>query len=539
MPVLKYWDAATATWKTGDVGQASGQIYSQVIGDGVNSTFVVTHGFGTRNVIVAVYRNSPPYDEVEVDVERTDVNTVTIRTLPTIPAPSEYIVNVNSAGTQATLNIAMDTWHQVGAAGEPAFQNSWSNFDAARPVKFRKYPDGTVRFTGVIKGTTSGTVGFTLPAGYRPPVSQNHLAQQQPGGAGTYPAQVEVRANGDIAITGNPLWVFLDDIEFDTESVLQTASVAAQPMDPVHYVGGSGEPAFQGAWKNLDNNATVPGTGLQRSLRFRKYPDGRVRVMGVVYAGTTSTALFTLPVGYRPPITDTAFEVVASGGPAYVGIAGATGVVTPTSQTGNVTTWVYIDIEFDTESIGAYVMGSIGPPRVTTLPTNPVDGQECYYIADSVNGVVWHLKYNAGSSSAYKWEFVGGSPLFAFNDASGTFTGTSNVYQQVSGVVCNLALPLAGDYDIEAGARMTTLVANGGVNFSYDIGATPAASIDGAFAFVQAASFARPIDSVLRQRRKTGMTAGVVLTGKFMQTSATGTATVAEPTIRARPVRVG
>lgn len=47
----------------------------------------------------------------------------------------------------------------------------------------------------------------------------------------------------------------------------------------------------------------------------------------------------------------------------------------------------------------------------TSLPASPVDGQE-YVLVDSVTNpsYQWRFRYNAGSASAYKWEFVGGAP---------------------------------------------------------------------------------------------------------------------------------
>ena len=41
-------------------------------------TFTATHNLGTRDVTVAVYSNSAPYSEVEVDVDHTSVNAVTL-----------------------------------------------------------------------------------------------------------------------------------------------------------------------------------------------------------------------------------------------------------------------------------------------------------------------------------------------------------------------------------------------------------------------------------------------------------------------------
>ena len=64
-----------------------------------------------------------------------------------------------------------DKWHYVGDPGEPPFENSWTNFDAAatRRARFRKDPlTGMVIVAGLIKSGTAGTVAFTFPVGYRP-----------------------------------------------------------------------------------------------------------------------------------------------------------------------------------------------------------------------------------------------------------------------------------------------------------------------------------------------------------------------------------
>lgn len=61
--------------------------YSANIGDGILTTFPLTHGLGTRDVIVAVYDNAT-YEEVMVDISATDTTTVTIAfaTAPTYQA---------------------------------------------------------------------------------------------------------------------------------------------------------------------------------------------------------------------------------------------------------------------------------------------------------------------------------------------------------------------------------------------------------------------------------------------------------------------
>lgn len=62
-----------------------------------------------------------------------------------------------------------DPWHNIGAAGEPAFLNSWVNIGGANEVAaFRFILPGVVGFKGSIKGGNYGTVVCNIPAAYRP-----------------------------------------------------------------------------------------------------------------------------------------------------------------------------------------------------------------------------------------------------------------------------------------------------------------------------------------------------------------------------------
>ena len=54
-------------------------------------TFTATHNLGTRDVTVAVYANSAPYGEVEVDVDHTSTNVVTL-TFAAAPTAGAYRV---------------------------------------------------------------------------------------------------------------------------------------------------------------------------------------------------------------------------------------------------------------------------------------------------------------------------------------------------------------------------------------------------------------------------------------------------------------
>lgn len=51
-----------------------------------------THGLGTRDILVAIYRNSSPWDEVDCYMERTDANTVTFKPDDAISAGAFRVV---------------------------------------------------------------------------------------------------------------------------------------------------------------------------------------------------------------------------------------------------------------------------------------------------------------------------------------------------------------------------------------------------------------------------------------------------------------
>lgn len=112
--------------------------------------------------------------------------------------------------------------HYVGDAGEPAFQNSWVNFDsglanpsgAGRNAGF--YRDrGRVYLLGVICAGASGTVAFTLPDGYRPLI----VASAAPVAASIDLANIDILADGTAKPTNRgssvvSTWVYLDGVSF-------------------------------------------------------------------------------------------------------------------------------------------------------------------------------------------------------------------------------------------------------------------------------------------------------------------------------------
>jgi len=63
--------------------------FSANVGDGSATSYTLTHNLSTRDVIVRVFPNSGQYDDVEVDVQRNSVSTVTL-VFATAPAANAY-----------------------------------------------------------------------------------------------------------------------------------------------------------------------------------------------------------------------------------------------------------------------------------------------------------------------------------------------------------------------------------------------------------------------------------------------------------------
>src|SRR4029077_1979087 len=81
--------------------------------------------------------------------------------------------------------------------------------------------------------------------------------------------------------------------------------------------------------------------------------------------------------------------------------------------------------------VGPSIIVPPGTAYGTTLPASPTDGQEAVLVDSVTNPTYqWRFRYNAGSSSAYKWEFVGGPQIISFGTAANL----------------GIVVPRAGDY---------------------------------------------------------------------------------------------
>lgn len=67
--------------------------YEQLVGDGVNTSFLVSHMLATTNVTVSIYRNSSPFDQVIADVQLVSADSVRV-TFGTVASINQWRVVV-------------------------------------------------------------------------------------------------------------------------------------------------------------------------------------------------------------------------------------------------------------------------------------------------------------------------------------------------------------------------------------------------------------------------------------------------------------
>lgn len=181
----------------------------------------------------------------------------------------------------------------------------------------------------------------------------------------------------------------------------------------------------------------------------------------------------------------------------------------------------------DTDDVAPVYQGN---PLVTSLPSNPADGQEVHFLADAANGVVWHLKYRAASTSAYKWEFVGGPPLQSKIMTEESTGSASAVDLTTPGP--DVTTPRAGDYICRWGCNMSSGVAIQAVTMGLSIAG--AAPVTGTLQGLVAAAWA----NMMTEHRLNGLGSGVLLRCKYNNAVGTGTVAYRERWLEVLPVRV-
>jgi hypothetical protein len=147
----------------------------------------------------------------------------------------------------------------------------------------------------------------------------------------------------------------------------------------------------------------------------------------------------------------------------------------------------------------------------------------------------WTFRYNAGSASAYKWEFIGGTDAYVeVLTAEGTVT--LSTWLDLATVGPRVIVPRGGDYDAQAGADFAHGSAAGAyANMGIARNATtPTGAVGRA---ITSPTPAYPV-MMLTSARLVGVTASDDLRLRYYAGSAAGTNNWGYRWIRVRPVRV-
>lgn len=112
------------------------------------------------------------------------------------------------------------------------------------------------------------------------------------------------------------------------------------------------------------------------------------------------------------------------------------------------------------------------PPQIAigiALPASPIDGQEAVLVDSlAVPTYVWRFRYVASISDAYKWVFIGGSPLS--QTVAANFQTASAALIDITGGPA-LTVPRAGIYEIGYGASVYEPATNIYVDMNIMVGA--------------------------------------------------------------------
>ena len=148
----------TGTVTASNIETDDGSLYSATIGDGVNSSFVITHNLNTRDVFVSFRENGDDYENLNVAWEATTVDTITvnldsppatnsIRVLIYSSLPSNYsnptinledIENVNIVGVSPENFLKWDgtNWVNASSINSIKVNNSITMYSSATPNSF-------------------------------------------------------------------------------------------------------------------------------------------------------------------------------------------------------------------------------------------------------------------------------------------------------------------------------------------------------------------------------------------------------------------
>jgi hypothetical protein len=231
--------------------------------------------------------------------------------------------------------------------------------------------------------------------------------------------------------------------------------------------------ATSGATANLivqGNSVTYDGSPIMIEFFAPATGVGATTWWLVLYDGNTQLGLLGAKVGAGDasgPV-DLKVRLTPTPGVHAYNVRGfcATGALTLYAGTGAVgqNNPAFIRVSRDTQlALSAFPGVALSPPSYgTSFPLTPADGQE-HILVDSTTSPTyqWRFRYNAGSASAFKWEYIGGRP--AYQNVDTAQTTSSGGFTDLATVGPSFVVPRAGEYLI----RYSAMIFNSAVNINF------------------------------------------------------------------------
>lgn len=167
---------------------------------------------GDTNADTALVKSLAPNLSVGHAINADNATHATNADNATHATKADSATSATTATTAATANAltAPEAFHEIGAGGEPAFQNGASNYNNGfSTAAFFKDQEGVVHLKGTINVTAGSNTAFTLPVGYRP-LQELDIVAINSGNL----SYVYVTPAGDVITHGNAGVVGLDSITF-------------------------------------------------------------------------------------------------------------------------------------------------------------------------------------------------------------------------------------------------------------------------------------------------------------------------------------
>jgi hypothetical protein len=198
------------------------------------------------------------------------------------------------------------------------------------------------------------------------------------------------------------------------------------------------------------------------------------------------------------------------------------------------------DVPRDIQALATKLDTGMAPKVVTALPGSPVDGQEALFQSSAMAalGVAWSLRYRAGASGSYKWEFVGGASMLSEIAGEANIAPSAGWGDLAGSAGPDIATPLAGDWEytiVAYGKGNNAGVTNqGGIGLAIGAAATPTG---GEAVYMNVIN--QQAQNLTSAGRLNAIPAGTTLRLRYVAVSATYTLTYGGRKILLRPIRVG